>query len=130
MKFKNWVTEFSAYTVIVIFWKLSAVILTEIVTIKTIFKSETVSNWKLFPGYNSTSTYFVRLNFKSTIFKAEHMCFLRENSGEQSYNGPAKKATICSCIASIKKRILFFAVAVQITIDPDLSAFDFCQLFQ
>ena len=58
------------------------------------------------------------------------MSFLRENSWKQSYNGPAKETSISSSITSVKKRIFFFAVAVQVTIDPYLSPFDLGQFFQ
>jgi hypothetical protein len=46
---------------------------------------------------------------------------LCEYAGKQPNNSPAQESSISCSVASVEKRILFLAVAVQIAVNPDLA---------
>jgi len=80
-----------------------------------------VCDLKLFPGDYSCGSDFVGFDSKPAILIIEHVCFLGENSWEESHDSPAEKATVGSCITAIEEGILLLRVTMEIAVDPYLA---------
>jgi len=89
-----------------------------------------VGDLELLPGDDAASTHLVRLYFESTVLEAEHMGFLGEDARQQAHDGPTQEAAVSCCVAPVEKRILFLAVAVEVTVNPNLPPLCFRDLFE
>lgn len=101
-----------------------------IVTVKAILKREGVSYLKLLPSNDSASANLVRLNFKPTVLDVKKMRLLSKDPGQETHNGPAEETPISCGVAPIEEGVLLFRMAVDVTVDPNLTFLDFCQIFK
>ena len=76
---------------------------------------------ELFPGDDTRRSNLVRLHAKTAILIIKHVRLLRKYPGKQPDNGPTEESAIRSRITPIEKRVVLFRVAVQVTVDPDVS---------
>lgn len=83
-----------------------------------------MGNLELFPSDHSTSANFVRLDFETAIADIEHVRLLSEDAWQQTDYSPAQKASICCGVAPIEKGVLLLRMAMNITVNPNLSFFD------
>jgi hypothetical protein len=80
-----------------------------------------VRDLKLFPCDNTRRSNLIRLYAETAILIIKHMRLLRKDPGQQPDYGPTEEAAICGSITTIEKGIVLLRVAMQITIDPDVS---------
>ena len=116
------VTELSSDSIVTFSCKFFRIV-PEIVPEETILQCERMSDLKLFPRHNSSCPNFIRLHFKATVFKTEHVSFLGEDARQESDNGPTQKSPVCRSVAAIKERVFLLAMTVDVTVDPNLFFF-------
>jgi hypothetical protein len=76
---------------------------------------------KLLPRDNTPCAYLVGFHFKSTVLKVKHVRLLSENSGQESYDCPAKEPTVGSCVTPVKKGVSLLAMTMNVAVYPYMS---------
>lgn len=99
-----------------------------IITVKAILQRKGMSNLELLPGDDSASANFVRLNFKPAVLDVKQMRLLSKDPGQETDDGPAEEAPIGCGVASIEKSVLLFRMAMDVTVYPNLTFLDFCNV--
>ena len=89
MQFVDRFAELDAHSLIVILRKFFALIFTEVEAIERVLQRKTMSNLKLFPGYDATSTDLVRFNLETAVSVVKQVRFLSEDSRQNSHDRPA-----------------------------------------
>lgn len=85
---------------------------------------------ELLPRNYTTSANLIGFNFESTIFKVKHVGLLSKYSRQKSHNRPAEKPAVRCCVTTVEERICFFAVAMYVTVDPNVSFVLLCYLLE
>lgn len=85
---------------------------------------------ELLPCNHTTSPNLIGFNFESTVFEVEHVSLLSEYSRKKPHNRPAKKTAVRCCVATVEERIGFFAVTMDVTVNPNVSFVLLCYLFE
>lgn len=81
-------SELEAHIFIVLLSEDSIFILTDVVAVERVFKSERMRNLELFPRHDSGGADFVGLDPESAVLVIEHVSLLRKYSWQQSDNSP------------------------------------------
>jgi hypothetical protein len=89
-----------------------------------------VSYLELLPSDHSASANFVRLNFKPAVLYVKKMRLLGKDPGQETDNGPTEETTISCGVASIEEGVLLFRMAMDVTVNPDLTFLNFCKVFE
>ena len=76
---------------------------------------------ELLPCHHPPSAYLVWLHLESAVFVMEQVGLLCIDAWQYPHNCPREEPTICSSVAPIKERVLLLGVAMDVTVDPDLS---------
>ena len=87
-----------------------------------------MSYLELLPGDDSASANFVGFNFKPAVLDVKQMRLLSKDPGQETDDGPAKEAPIGCGVASIEESVLLFRMAMDVTVDPNLTFLDFCNV--
>jgi hypothetical protein len=89
-----------------------------------------VCDLELLPRNYTASANLIGFNFESTIFKVKHVGLLSKYSRQKSHNRPAEKPAVRCCVTTVEERIGFFAVAVYVAVDPNVSFVLLCYLLE